>query len=125
MEEPARTEWINRLPCIICQLNWPLSDLAEVIMQFSTPGSPRRSDSAHVGGGAGMAQKCADENMLPLCGGLGTADHHGMFDGRTKLPNGEVGAKAFAVYFGVDVKSLLKVVKAGYKNKEGECDSSL
>src|SRR5690242_14177889 len=52
-------------------------------------------DPCHTENG-GMRMKGPDSGCAPLC-----RVHHDQYDGRAKLPNGEVGRAAFEAYYGV------------------------
>lgn len=57
-------------------------------------------DPCHTKNG-GMSMKGPDSGCAPLC-----RVHHDQYDGRAKLPNGEVGKVAFEAYYGLDMKAV-------------------
>lgn len=57
-------------------------------------------DPAHTENG-GRSMKGPDSSCAPLC-----RVHHDQYDGRAKLPNGEVGHSAFDRYYAVDMKKV-------------------
>jgi hypothetical protein len=50
-----------------------------------------------------MGIKGPDSSCAPLC-----RVHHDEYDGRRKLPNGEVGRAAFEMYYRVDMAAVAK-----------------
>ena len=69
-------------------------------------------DPAHTTNN-GRSSKGGDDTCAPL-----NRIHHDEFDGRRKLPNGEVGRKAFAKYYGIDMRDVARKWYALYL-KEG------
>ncbi len=57
-------------------------------------------DPCHTENG-GMSMKGPDSGCAPLC-----RTHHDQYDGRAKLPNGEVGKRAFEAYYGLDMRAV-------------------
>lgn len=108
---PARDadylDWIRRLPCVCCTLNWPVnSDLALAIVEGAEYGNTR-SEAAHVGE-RGLGQKCSDYETIPLCGNhhrVNPVSHH-------RVPRG------FWIFFGIDREDLIIRLRMLYGNKE-------
>lgn len=71
-------------------------------------------DPCHTENG-GMRMKGPDSSCAPLC-----RVHHDEYDGRRKLPNGEVGRLAFEAYYGVDMKAVAKAWWDLYNGKSAE-----
>ncbi len=57
-------------------------------------------DPCHTENG-GMHMKGPDSGCAPLC-----RTHHDQYDGRAKLPNGEVGKRAFEAHYGIDMRAV-------------------
>ncbi len=57
-------------------------------------------DPCHTENG-GMRMKGPDSGCAPLC-----RTHHDQYDGRAKLPNGEVGKRAFEAHYGLDMRDV-------------------
>lgn len=92
----AYREWLRDRKCVIC-----LSLQQFYTERIVTGGT---SQACHTENN-GMGSKGPDSGCVPMCGGVGTADHHGQYDGRTRLPNGDFGKKAFEAYYRVDLKA--------------------
>jgi hypothetical protein len=78
-DDPAYKAFIRLLPCVVCHLNWPLSELAGLIVEHAVESGITRSECAHVGI-RGLGQLCPDRETLPLCGVVhhreGPQSHH-------------------------------------------------
>ena len=99
LRDKAYMHWISTLPCCVCfpaiTAVLKAADPANTVI-FQQPF--RQSDPAHTErGGAGM--KGPDSSCAPMC-----RQHHDIYDGHAKLPNGEVGREAFVKFYHVDPK---------------------
>lgn len=68
-----------------------------------------KCDPAHTQNN-GMRQKGPDDSCAPLC-----RIHHDEYDGHRKLPNGDVGRKAFERFYCVDMAEEAKAWWALYR----------
>ena len=107
LRDAAYLHWLTRTPCCICVRG--VVDLLEKT-EFS---DYRRSDPAH-GPVNGMGSKGADNEATPLC-----RHHHDELDGHAKLPNGQVGRKAFERFYDVDLKAIAARCWAAYQARRG------
>ncbi len=57
-------------------------------------------DPCHTENG-GASMKGPDSGCAPLC-----RTHHDQYDGRMRLPNGEVGKRAFEAHYGLDMRAV-------------------
>lgn len=86
--------WVSSRPCCVpgCCISIMMSG------QYFA-----KIDPAHTEHG-GMSQKGPDKSCAPVC-----RWHHNQYDGKTKLPNGKVGEKAFESYYEVDMKAVAAI----------------
>lgn len=93
--KPWRSEkyrrWIAGHPCLIC-------------------GNPR-TQAAHVTHN-GMASKGPDSDIVSAC-----VRHHDEIDGRRKLPNGQVGKRAFEAFYRLDLVRLARMYFEEWKEE--------
>ncbi len=93
-------EWLRYRACVVC-----LAQNSEAGRMFINKVASHGVCQACHTENNGMGSKGPDSGCVPMCGGVGTADHHGQYDGRTRLPNGDFGKKAFEAYYRVDLKA--------------------
>lgn len=90
LRSAAYRRWLNDRPCVAC-------------LKLQKLPMPAFSHAAHTANN-GMRSKGPDSSCAPLCGDPCTPDHHGEYDGRKRLPDGEYGRRAFEAFYGVDME---------------------
>ena len=103
-DDPQYKAFIRLLPCVVCHLNWPLSELAELIVEQSVEADIVRSECAHIGV-RGLGQLAPDSETLPLCGVV----HH-----REGPQSHHVLGKRFSATHGLNVTTLFAALRALY-----------
>ena len=96
--DEARLVWVRRLPCLAC-----FPELLQNVHEAVSFAGPPRSEAAHVGQ-RGLAQKCRDDETIPLC-----PEHH-----RTGKDAHHVLGKGFWKHHGLDRELALKLLNEAY-----------
>jgi len=83
--DPAYRAWLRDQRCVVC-------------LHVSPQAAARSSTyAAHTVNG-GMGLKGSDRLACSLC-----LEHHDEFDGRRRLPNGQVGKRAFEAFYAINL----------------------